>query len=195
MSKYSKIILSLLLVSLILGAGIYSWQKREAILEIEDAEDENINTWGGNGFTFEYPSTLVAHENWWSPPSQEGLWEQDVFESCLDFDLEGFVESLPPGDMIAPCTVPNIGVKSETTDLTLEEYIGKNYNYLTTSPEEIHLGENDFTKGILEDLNGTTYYFAANKGTVVIFYTLGIHEVSDPPADDLTEMMSTLKFE
>lgn len=210
MSKNSKIILSLLLIVLIVGGGVYWWngQGNESIPEIEEAtvedettsvvseEHESTNTWEGDGFSFTYSNELVAHESFWSPPASEGLWAQDRIENCADFDQEAFLESTAPGDMVPPCTFPDIAIKSETTDLSFEEYISKNYRYLTTiSSEQIRLGENDFTKGTLEDLGGTTYYFAENNGTVVIFYTLGIHQVSDLQSDRLTEIMSTLQFE
>ena len=222
MSNNSKIILSLLLMVLIVGGGIYWWQQQEEpSLETEEVkieeetmsvvseEQENVKTWEGNGFSFAYPSELIARENWWSPPSLEGLWKQDEIEMCLeeDFDLEAYIEALPPGDFTAPCTEPYVRVNSETTDLSLDEFIAEEipFSVRFVYDEQITLGENDFTKAVLAleiwddtPISGTTMYFTKRENLIVWFGMVSrveIHEISDLPSDDLTEIMSTLKFE
>lgn len=204
MTQNSKIILSILIGVLIVGSGAYFWQQKQKKIvsqfpeiKIEDEtppvilEDaEKVGLWQGEGFTFAYPIKLVARNNWLVPPSNEGLWMQEDVDRCEEFQTE----SIPPGDDPS-CVIPYISVNSEITDLSLDEFIAENMSYLTVYDEQVNLGENDFTKGIVEDFEGTTIYFTKNNNLVVWFSILEIHEISNPPSDDLTKIMNTLEFE
>lgn len=154
--------------------------------DIDNAENTEpqptFSTFMGNGFSFQYPSDLVADE--------KGLWTKEGDKLNR--------ETTTPCDT---CHIPMIEVKSETTDKTLAEYVladfdlpGNDLNALKDagSPAQtLKLGDNEITRVSLSDQFDVTGYYAQKGDRIVALKT----HFSENDNQALKDMLATLKFE
>ena len=176
MKKEHLAILPSVVIVLIIGAvaAYFVWNQQSV----------DVNSYEGDGFTFEYPAELVADE--------KGLWTEEGYDRFLD-----------PPEGCSICSVPYLAIRTGTVELDLEQYIlgdlgMTSYDFQSIAqfdvyPQELALGDHEFTKVTSQDMREVTTYYVENDGLVYAFMAYDLYWDVDQ-TDEVTSWLSTLQF-
>ena len=187
MSKKILILTSVFGALIFLGAGC---AKRAAVTpspeKIESPQNQVVateKTFQGNSFSFTYLAEYTADD--------KGLWT-----------AEGYAQHINPPAVCDTCHLPEIEIKSATSNMSLDQKIIadfglsgatlKEMSAKTGIPyEQVKIGENMFTKiTVSENFDITGYY--AKLGNVIVGFRVYWDEKD---GEALRKIISTLKFE
>ncbi len=152
----------------------------EPIEEIPTIPDK---VYSGEGFSFNYPGEYTA--------DNMGVWTE-----------EGYEKHIYPPMECSTCQIPNVEVKSEITDKSLEEYIVADFTFGDSTLEQVAendfvsyenttIGTNDFIKIRVNENYATTGYYAKNGNRII---SLKVY-FDDRDNDELLKMVETLTIE
>jgi len=150
---------------------------------IEEAPSVPDKVYNGDGFTFIYPGKYTA--------DNMGIWTE-----------EGYEKHIYPPQECDTCQIPQVKVKSEVTDKTLEEYIVHDHDFGDStleqmedmeniSVEKVTIGTNDFIKARVAEMFAITGYYTINGNKVV---ALKVY-FDDRDNEDMQKMLETLTVE
>lgn len=139
--------------------------------------------YSGVGFTISYPGHYTA--------DTQGIWTEEAYEKHI----------YPPVECDT-CQIPNIEVKSEITDKTLEEYIVAEFTFGDStlkqmaenefiSYENLTIGTNDFIKIRVDENFAITGYYTNNGSRIV---ALRVY-FDDRDNEELQRVLETLTVE
>lgn len=187
-SKYILIIVSFAFLFSLL-AVIFSLMMILNISKSQNIVVGSLETFTNSevGFTFEYPEELVA--------DQYSLWKVDRHQRFLN-----------PPDGCSICNIPDVEIRNEKSELSLERFILNDAGFgdLDSLEEvrgitgeyhfELDLGGNSFIKLKTSDLFEVTTYYTKHDDQIVWFRVYSVNQNVNE-TDELALMISSLRFD
>ncbi|HBB02847.1 MAG: hypothetical protein US89_C0007G0030 [Candidatus Peregrinibacteria bacterium GW2011_GWF2_38_29] len=187
MNQTWKIFIAVLVTAVIVGGGVYFWQKNVQNSQVapqpQSQQIEQANkTFEGAGFTFSYPAKYASNVR--------GLWTPEEFARYNDPSKWGDVKPLPEVE-IKSVTTGNTAEQQVLSDNSLPGKTLEEMSKQTKIPyENIKIGENNFVKITVSDMYDVTNYYTKQNGTVVgfrVYFTAKDNQ-------ELRDIIASLKF-